>query len=151
MYDRHQKGKLSEYFVAYKLTEMGFDVIMPTGNPRYDLSVETASVRYFIQVKSSFESNGEIKVSLRGNNDTNGYHRGEVDIIAIHNRVNNEIYYVPISEVSGKVSICLRTHPPKCYVSKLSRFTNDYVDFPLPMECQPSLLDELRDKIAGIR
>lgn len=130
MYDRHLHGKLSEYFVAYELTRIGLDVTIPSGNPRYDLIVESETARYFVQVKSTYRKEDEIKVNLRGNSDTKAYTKRDVDIIAIHDRSNNEVYYLPIEELRGQVSICLKYEQQKKIVSHRTRMAADYKQFP---------------------
>ncbi|MGC4375740.1 group I intron-associated PD-(D/E)XK endonuclease [Fictibacillus sp. Mic-4] len=130
MYDRHQFGRESEFYVAYYLTKLGFEVNFPTGNPRWDILFENKHGRYFAQIKSAKVVDGEMKVNLRGNNDRKGYTKEDVDLIIIHERESNGVYFVPIEEVDGRVSILLRTEPPKKFVSKLTRFAKDYTKFP---------------------
>ncbi len=129
MYDRHKYGKASEYFVAYYLTNLGYDVVMVTGNPRYDMIIESDKGRLFVQVKSGKKSEDELKINLRGNNDTKRYSSKEIDLIAIHERTENKVLFVPIREIEGQVSICLRYTPPKKIYSHRTRLIEDYIDF----------------------
>lgn len=131
MYERHRNGKLSEFFVAYKLTEMGYDVYFPTGNPKYDIIAERDGHRNFIQVKSGLRNGETLKINLRGNSDTQRYSPSEVDVFAIHERSDDEVYFVPISEVNGQISVCLRYADPPSIKSHRTRFAKDYTEFPL--------------------
>jgi hypothetical protein len=130
LYEKHKNGKLSEFYVAYELTNSGFDVTFPTGNPRYDLIIENEFERYFVQVKSTYRKGEEIKVNLRGNSTTKSYAKREIDIIAIHERTGNDVFYVPIEDISGQVSICLRYKPPAKIRSHRTRMADDYKRFP---------------------
>jgi hypothetical protein len=134
MYDRHRSGKLSEYYVAYELTKLGFDVTLPTGNPRYDLIIENETSRYFVQVKSTYRKGDEVKVNLRGNSTTKAYEASDIDLIVIHERNTNDVFYVPIDEIDSQVSICLRYEAPKKILSHRTRMASDYRKMPFEEE-----------------
>jgi hypothetical protein len=130
MYDRHQSGKVSEFYVAFELSNQGFDVYFPTGNPRYDLIAEKENKRYFIQVKSGLKKAEELKINLRGNSDTKRYSKEDVDLIIIHERSENAVIYLPIEEIEGQVSVCFRYNPPKKIFSHRTRLIENYIKFP---------------------
>lgn len=127
MYVRHMHGKGSEFYVAYRLTILGYNVTFPHGTPRYDLIAESQKGRLFIQVKSTEEVDGLIKVNLRGNCDTTGYSAKDIDVFAIHERKSGDIYYIHISELEGKTSVCLRESPPPKLKTHRTRLAKDYI------------------------
>jgi hypothetical protein len=129
LYDRHKHGKASEYFVAYHLTNLGYDVVMVTGNPRYDMIIESEKGRLFVQVKSGIKKNDELKIGLRGNSDTKRYTSREIDIIVIHERSENKVIFLPINDIEGQVSICLRYNPPTKIYSHRTRLIENYIKF----------------------
>ncbi|AXN39798.1 group I intron-associated PD-(D/E)XK endonuclease [Peribacillus butanolivorans] len=131
MYDKHQSGKISEFYVAYELSNLGFDVYFPTGNPRYDLIAEKGNQRYFVQVKSGLRKSEQLKINLRGNSTTKGYTQDDVDLIAIHERSENKVVYLPIEEIQGQVSVCFRYEPPNKIYSHRTRLMENYTKFPL--------------------
>jgi Holliday junction resolvase-like predicted endonuclease len=129
MYEKHKYGKASEYFVAYHLTNLGYDVVMVTGNPRYDMIIESDYGRLFVQVKSGIKNNNdELKVNLRGNDNTKRYTSREIDLIAIHERNENKVYFVPIGEIEGKVSIVLRYSQTQRTYAK-TKYAENYLQF----------------------
>ena len=130
VYERHLSGKESEYFAAYQLTKLGFDVVIPTGNPRYDLIVEKEAKRYFIQVKSGIMREGSLKINLRGNSDTKGYTSRDIDLFVIHERTSNDLLFLPIEEIEGQVSVCFRYEKPKKIFSHRTRLAQNYMKFP---------------------
>jgi hypothetical protein len=118
-------GQLSEFYVAYKLSDMGFSVAIPTGSPRYDLIVEKENRRYFIQVKSVVRNDEFMRVQLG-----DGYTREEVDAIAVHERRDNKVYYIPIEEIDGRVEFVLRVSDTPTERGRKRHFARDYEDFP---------------------
>lgn len=123
-------GKLSEYYVAYKLSENGFNVVVPTGAPRYDLIAEKGDDRYFIQVKSVARQDDLLKVYLQTSKALVGYRPNEVDIIAIHERKENKIYFVPISDIEGLTAITLRFTERFGTQGRKTHYAKDYEAFP---------------------
>lgn len=123
-------GMLSEYYVAYKLSEWGFNVAVPTGTPRYDLIAEDGDVRYFIQVKSALRNEELLKVYLQTSKDRVGYTPAEVDIIAIHERADNKIYFVPIDDIEGLTAITLRFAERSSAQGRKTHYAKDYESFP---------------------
>lgn len=131
IYERHKYGKMSEFYVAYLLTKNNYDVFLPTGNPKYDLIAEKRGERLFIQVKSGRRTEDTLKINLRGNSDTKAYTHKDVNVFAIHERKDNEVYFIPQEEVSGQVSVCLRFTKPPRIISHRTRFASDYRKLPL--------------------
>lgn len=127
LYEPQMNGKASEFYVAYDLSQLGYEVVMVTGNPRYDLILESDKGRLFVQVKSTYKKEKEIKVNLRGNSNTRRYNSKEVDIKAIHERSENKVIYIPINEVEGKSSISMRYEKSIYSQHNRSKLVSDYL------------------------
>lgn len=126
MYENQNLGQLSEFYVMYRLAEQGWEVTCPSGNPRWDALICRESERYFVQIKGTVRKGDTIVVDLRGSGDTRYYTAEEIDIIAIHDREDNAVYYVPIAEAAGKSTFTLRLTPLDVPRRGWSRVAADY-------------------------
>lgn len=127
---RHREGRASEHYVCYVLERMGIRAERAGEGRRWDVLTEKDGKLCRVQVKSVMRNGDEIKVSLRGNSDHDYYTSAEVDVIAVHERQDNEVYFVPIAEVDGASSVLLRINPPPKYVHPRTRLASSYTKFP---------------------
>jgi Holliday junction resolvase len=109
------KGDIAELSVAKKLLENGWQILIPYGeNHRYDLVAEKKHKFVRIQVKYTTPKNGVLNINCRSSNNWSVLHYDstEIDIIAAYNPINNDIYFIPISEINHSL-FKIRISPTK--------------------------------------
>ena len=134
MYEKHMYGKAAEYYAAFYLTMLGYEVTIPNGNPKWDLIIENGQGKLFAQVKSvARNESGDLKVDLRGYRDDKGYNCFDFDLFIIMDRTDNSLYFVPTSDVENNLSVTLKTKAPKVkrpgvrIAEEYKRFDFDYL------------------------
>jgi Holliday junction resolvase-like predicted endonuclease len=105
------KGELAELFVAARLTH----VLFPFGeNSRYDLVAERRGKFVRVQVKYATPKNGALPVKCASSNNwsTKSYLCGEIDVVAAYNSEDQQVYFVPVSQLKRR-EISLRLDPAR--------------------------------------
>ena len=89
--------------VAAYLIERNWHVLFPVGeNHRYDLVAEKEAKFVRIQVKYVTPKNGVLDVNCRSSNNWSVLHytSKEIDIIAVYNSQDKNIYFVPVKDIN---------------------------------------------------
>lgn len=126
------KGLLAESKVKTRFIELGYTVLEPQLDKRYDMAVEESGNFNRIQVKSTRYKNGSIRTRLTwGSVNTNGtkrYKYGEDDIeyFALWNKQTDEVYILP-QEFGEKSCVTLRVEEAKNGQSKGVNHAEDYI------------------------
>ena len=97
------KGYIAEMIVASRLMEDGWHILFPVGeNIRYDLVAEKEGKFLRVQVKYATPKGGVLNVNCRSSNNWSVLHYSEkeIDLIAVYNANDREIYYIPVSEIN---------------------------------------------------
>jgi len=111
-----KKGAIAETKVLAYLIERGFNVSIPWGEDvRYDLVSEKEGVFKRIQVKYVTPQKGRLALFLRSANNWNTikYTLENVDIIAVYDPKNDNIYFIPIKIFPKNNTLNLRIANPK--------------------------------------
>jgi prevent-host-death family protein len=118
----NRKGAIAETKIAAAATELDIPVLRPiVEHGRYDLGFDVGDSILRVQCKwgSLDQQAGVIRVNLAGCRLTpNGYVRStysadEIDAVAFYCPEPDRCYLLPISRVSGRRAIYLRTSPPR--------------------------------------
>lgn len=111
-----RRGVASEFIVKTDIIENGYNVSTPEVKCKYDLVVEVEKELLKVQVKRGYKDKGRestLRVNIYDQNKNSqpndAYQRDDVDIFAIHDPVNDEIYWfryeeTPSSEMRKKYS-----------------------------------------------
>jgi hypothetical protein len=97
------------------LIEDGWHVLFPIGeNSRYDLIAEQKGKFLRVQVKYVTPKKGVLDVNCRSSNNWSVLHYTpeEIDVLAVYDSVNKEIYYIPVSKINYSL-FKLRIEPAK--------------------------------------
>ncbi|MBI4253344.1 hypothetical protein HY623_04195 [Candidatus Uhrbacteria bacterium] len=97
------KGTLAELKVASHLIADGWRVLFPLGeNNRYDLVAEKDGCFVRIQVKYVTPKNNGLDINCSSSNNWSilQYKPEEIDYLAIHDPVNDSIYFIPVAEIN---------------------------------------------------
>ncbi len=136
--DNKSVGERSQAIILARLSEVGYNVLIPFGeNHRYDLVIEDADRQFWrIQCKTGCISNGCIDF----NTSSNYYHhlrkggrtdyrrrdyRGQIDYFAVYSPDTKKVYLVPIDHVPSTEGR-LRLEPTKNHQEKNVRWAKDY-------------------------
>jgi DNA-binding CsgD family transcriptional regulator len=126
------KGLLAESKVKTRFIELGYTVLEPQLDKRYDIVVEENGEFNRIQVKSSRYKNGCVRTGLTwgsvNTNKTKKYKYGEDDIeyFAIWNKQTDKVYVLP-REFGEKTQVNLRIEEPKNGQTDKINFAKDYI------------------------
>lgn len=104
----HIVGAVSELAVMLEYAKRGYTINIPTSPARYDFIAEKEGRSVKVQVKHGTTFNGERE--LLGFSKT-PYSKQEVDIVAMYDSNDGQIYYIPTDHVEGMTSIRLRVEP----------------------------------------
>ena len=125
-------GHRTEAAVRDALLQRGYGVLQPLGvNQRYDLVVDAGDRFLRVQCKTGRLENGSVKfrpVSVRSNRRevlVRGY-AGEVDYFGIYCPETDDVYLVPIDEVTHSSMCMLRIEPTRNGQSKGVRWAHEY-------------------------
>lgn len=124
-----QTGAISEQAVEIDLLRRGYNILEPVVTSRYDLVVETSDRLYIrVQVKTAWlDKHGNLNVS----SGKTPYSSAEVDVIAVYDRDNQNVYYVPIDVLDGRTLYSLRLRRYKIKRKKGAALMADrYKHFP---------------------
>jgi hypothetical protein len=129
-------GELSEAIIRAKLLEVGFDILIPSGdNLRYDLVIEDADGSFWrIQCKTG-RSNGEyisfapasLYYHTRAGRTTHGsrsYH-AQIDYFAVYCPETRGVYLIPVED-TGSSQMNLRLVPARNKQEKNIRWAREY-------------------------
>jgi len=121
---KQHKGILTESKVKTRFIELGYTVLEPQIDRRYDIAVEDEGNFNRIQIKSSKYENGKIQISFRWGNGKQGKYRYEsVDYFATWNSKTDKTYIVPNKD---RRSISLRVENPKTNQVKNINYAKKY-------------------------
>jgi hypothetical protein len=115
---QHKSGETAELYVAYVLSQLGFQVLWPHGTQaRYDLATDTAGVFQRIQVKKATWSTThnfqylQARISSRNKNSRPKYEAGEFEAFAFTDL--NRVWVIPFDVIGHQTSVCLDSTNPK--------------------------------------
>ncbi len=126
-----RKGTIAELSVASRLSELGWNVLLPLGeNCRYDLVAEKNGRFIRVQVKYVTPKNGVLYVNCCSSNNWSVLHytSEEIDVIAAYDANDGAAYFVPVNQIR-KSAICLRLTPTKNGQSAGVRYARDFTTF----------------------
>lgn len=109
------KGAIAELQVCADLMKRGWRVLIPYGeNNRYDVVAERNAKFVRIQVKYVTPKDGALYVNCRSSNNWSvlPYTVDQIDVIAVFNPRDNEVYYIPAGQMR-RSAMMLRGDPPK--------------------------------------
>jgi hypothetical protein len=104
----HMVGTVSELAVMLEYARRGYTINIPTSPARYDFIAEKDGRSVKVQVKHGSTFNGERE--LLGYSKT-PYEKKDVDVVAMFDSNDSQIYYIPTDHVEGMTSIRLRVEP----------------------------------------
>lgn len=116
-------GTVSELAVMLEYAQRGYTINLPTSPARYDFIAEKNGRAVKVQVKHGTSFNGERE--LLGFSKT-PYTKDDVDIIAMYDSTDEQIYYIPTDHVEGMTSIRLRTAPYLYSVKKEKALVSEH-------------------------
>lgn len=122
----NQKGNIAELKVASRLSELGFQVLVPWGDARYDLVAERDGNFIKLQVKYATANAGRFYVR-RTSVNRNGharYEEAEVDKIAVYCPESDGVYFFPLD---GSAMQHVWIEPPEV-LRKDMHFAADYAE-----------------------
>ncbi len=119
-------GNVSEAKVLAALLEVGYDVLLPFGaHPRYDMVVDREGEFYRIQCKTGrLKQNGCIDSSVWGS--AGCYTKEDVEFVAIYCPEVDEVFLVPIGDVTPSGAMNLRVGPTGNGQKKGIMWAKDY-------------------------
>src|SRR5205823_4349459 len=112
-------GAIAETAIAAELVELGYHVLWPLVEERYDLAVDLGGRLVRIQCKSAPMRGDVIVVRARTSRRApEGFRRGtysaeEVDVIAVYAPALKRCFAVPIQRVGESGSLYLRRSAPR--------------------------------------
>lgn len=117
----NQKGAIAELLFAAAAVRAGYDVFRPMSeHGRADLLLGSGETLLRVQCKWGTLHGDVIKAWFRTSRHTpslgyvsSTYDESEVDAIGVYCEGTGQCYLLPISLISGKTCIHLRTGPPK--------------------------------------
>ena len=131
-------GEIGQLSVILDLKRRGYAVSIPYGdNDKYDLLVDVGHQILRVQVKAREPKQGCIRVELSSTSYTGNkiykafYSPEDVDVFAIFNTQDEEIYYLNAQYVlKGDLkTFTLRIEKTRNGQAKKIRFAKDYLDF----------------------
>lgn len=126
--DTSQVGAVTEAKVTAALLAAGYSVLVPWGGgKRYDLVVDIADQLFKVQCKTGRYVNGAIIATTISNSarGQTGYH-GHVDYFGIYCFDLDQVYLIPLSDVTAEKSLSLRAVPTKNKQIKNVLLAEDY-------------------------
>lgn len=126
MSDINAIGDSAELLVGGKMREIGAQVSFPFGdNAPYDLIIDIGGSLYRVQIKTTSQredENGSVRAPLRrGNGSSYGYE--EVDAYVLHNRLDDEYYWLWTDECAETVARVCTDSPEEVYPPNRERAT----------------------------
>lgn len=104
----HTVGTVSELAVMLEYAKRGYTINIPTSPARYDFIAEKDGRSVKVQVKHGSTFNGEREIL--GYSKT-PYEKKDVDVVAMFDSNDGQIYFIPTDHVEGMTSIRLRIEP----------------------------------------
>jgi Holliday junction resolvase len=122
------KGDIAELAAAKRFVEDGWQVLFPYGeNHRYDLVAEKDNKFVRVQVKYSTPKRGVLDVNCRSSNNWSVLHytSNEIDLIAVYNPHNKNVYFIPVAEINHS-QFKLRIEPSKNNQKAKTHFAENF-------------------------
>lgn len=150
------KGNIGEALVLAKFVSLGIQVSIPFGdNARYDLIADFNNKLNRIQVKycNHLSENDSIVCPCASstNHTTNKHYttyEDDVDYMCFYLAPWNEIIIIPIEELNGKKSICIRKEKPKNNQSNVNLVSNYSFE---KFSCVETLHDAPKEKLSMVK
>src|SRR5207248_11665037 len=130
--DSNRIGAIAEHAIAAELVQLGFDVLWPRVEGRYDLAVDLDGRLVRIQCKSAPMRGDVVVIRARTNRRApEGFRAGtysadEVDIIAAYAPALRRCFAVPIQDFGESGSLYLRRSAPRNGQRAGLHFAEDY-------------------------
>lgn len=122
-----RRGEKSELAVASELVAQGYGVSFPFGhNHQYDLIVDKEGTLYKIQVKTAKNEGGN-RYYIQA--DANHYEKKYVDIFAGYSEDEEDTFFIPVHEGSGKRQRVTFTDKEQMGSGKSRREANHISDY----------------------
>jgi hypothetical protein len=101
-------GPTAEAMAALALTQEGFDVALPVfKQPSFDMISKWGGALHTIQVKSGcVNPNGKTVQWHTTKNTARLYSEGDCSYFGLVLVPNNEVWWIPFSEIKGRHSVC---------------------------------------------
>jgi hypothetical protein len=119
MLTTNQKGAVAEAAITYEATRLGWGVLRPLADERYDLILDLRPRLLRVQCKWALYKDGVVEIRTgasrrgRGGFIRTTYAREEVDAIAAYCAELERCYVLPIEMAAGHSSFLLRLSPAK--------------------------------------
>ncbi|TMK63157.1 MAG: type II toxin-antitoxin system prevent-host-death family antitoxin [Actinobacteria bacterium] len=130
--DSNRIGAIAEHAIAAELVQLGFDVLWPLVEGRYDLAVDLDGRLIRVQCKSAPVRGDVVVVRARTNRRApEGFRHGtysadEVDVIAAYAPTLKRCFAVPIQTFGESGSLYLRLSHPRNGQRAGLHFAEDY-------------------------
>src|SRR5438105_10172925 len=130
--DSNRIGAIAEHAIAAELVQLGFDVLWPLVEGRYDLAIDLDGRLIRIQCKSAPMRGDVIVVRARTNRRApegfrhSTYSADEVDVIAAYAPTLKRCFAAPIQIFGESGSLYLRLSPPRNGQRAGLHFAEDY-------------------------
>jgi hypothetical protein len=111
----NEKGVIAEAAIAAEAAKLGFGVLWPMGDERYDVVLDLRPRLLRVQCKSALLKGEVLEVPMRGcwHSPSKGYVRTtysveEVDAIGAYCAKTDCCYLLPMTEFAGRTQVLLR-------------------------------------------
>jgi len=128
-----RKGLVTQLFVALELAEMGYEVLQPLEDLRYDLACYIPPKDRFIRIqcKTAWLSKDQSCLIFNTSNMPGGRgkrksYRGDVEFFGVYSSDTSKVYLVPVDDVPYVSQAILRLKSTKNNQEKGITWAKDY-------------------------